>query len=122
MTRSAVVEDALGGLVADIEVSEFFGPAARDRVVAMASESAEAAGERLYATRSAVIGPIVVRDEAIGGPMVARPVSQLGHALNDLLGQRFMQINKDVNAVAAQLKLVTDHLGISPVPPTGATK
>lgn len=91
VTRSAVVENALGGLVADIEVSEFFGPAARDRVVAMASESAESAGARLYATRSTVIGPIVERDEATGGPVVAEPVSRLGLALNDLLGQRFMQ-------------------------------
>ena len=44
------------------------------------------------------------------------------HSHFDSVGQRFMQINKDVNAVEAQLKLVTDHLGISPVPPTGATK
>lgn len=91
LSRSSVVSDILGNLIADIEVSEFFGPESRDRVSAMATESADAASDRLYATNSAILGPVVVREKATGVPIVSPPVDRLGMALTDLLNQRFMR-------------------------------
>ena len=44
------------------------------------------------------------------------------HSHFDRVGQRFMQIDKDVNSVETQLKLITDHLGITPATAEGGTK
>jgi len=44
------------------------------------------------------------------------------HSHFDRVGQRFMQIDRDVNSVEAQLKLITDHLGITPATAEGGTK
>ncbi len=90
LSRSSVIGNTLGDILVDVETSEFFGPEARKRIDSMAGESAEHARERLYTTRSAIVGPIVIVDQATGAPMVAGPVAHLGQALEELMTQRFM--------------------------------
>ncbi|MEQ8710441.1 MAG: type VI secretion protein IcmF/TssM N-terminal domain-containing protein [Rhodospirillales bacterium] len=90
LSRSTVVGNMLGDILVDVETSEFFGPEARKQIDRMAGESAEQARDRLYTTRSAIVGPIVIVDQATGAPAVAEPVARLGQALEDLMTQRFM--------------------------------